>query len=137
MAHILAFIMALIALVGAPGGNTAQDAFTIDLTLESEGVYQIFYTYYLDGASCGMGAIADLDGAELTGKSDLAISLTQALLESDDPSGFSIDFSLYGQGDAHEAGTTNQVSIDAEYGGRYAVAISGSEADGFSARLTE
>lgn len=143
--RILQLAMALLMLIypASDAGVTAPDAadesaFSIDLICRSEGIYQVFYTYYIDGQSCGMGAVADLDGGVLTPESELTLSFPQALFdEGADVSGFSIDFSPYGQGDTSELGTTAQVYIPAEYGGRYAILLTGSAADGFSAQLMQ
>ncbi len=115
-----------------------EGAFSIDLVCQSEAIYQIFYTYYIDGTSCGMGAVADLDGGALTPETELRLTFPQALFdEGADLSGFSIDFSPYGQGDTSELGTTAQLHIDAELGGHYTVLFTGSVAEGFSAELVE
>ena len=113
-------------------------AFSIDLICRSEDVYQIFYTYYIDGQSCGIGALADLDGGMLTPESELTLTFPVGLFEAGaDVSRFSIDFSPYGQGDIYELGTTNQVYINAEYGGHYTIELTGSAAEGFTAELIE
>lgn len=128
---------AALVLSGCSREEPAEErSFAIDLTCESAGVYQIFYTYYIDGVSCGIGGVADLDGGELTDKSDLTIVFPEGLFEENgDISKFSIDFSPYGEGDTSELGTTNRLEIDAEYGQTYAVRFSGDTADGFSAAL--
>ena len=93
-------------------------------------------SFLLDGVSCGIGGVADLDGGELTDKSDLTIAFPEGLFEENgDISKFSIDFSPYGEGDTSELGTTNRLEIAAEYGQTYAVRFSGDAAGGFSAAL--
>ena len=64
-ALLLALALCLTACAGA--NETAEaDSFTIRLACESEGVYQVFYTYYIGGEERGMGGVADLDGAALS-----------------------------------------------------------------------
>ena len=118
------------------GGETAADSFTLNIACESEGIYQIFYTFYLDGEEMGMGGMADLDGGPL-GEEPLSITFTSDQLEGGSPAGFSIDFSPYGENDTAEISTTEPVSIDASYGKSYTVRFYGSREEGFAAELVE
>ena len=61
--------------------------------------------------------------------------LSRAYLDGADPIGFSIDFSPYAEGRIIPLGTTDQVSIPAQYGACYTVILSGDEATGFQAEL--
>ena len=121
---------------GKGGGGTPADSFTLNVECESEGIYQIFYTFYLDGEEMGMGGMADLDGAPL-GEDPLSVTFTSDQLEGGDPAGFSIDFSPYGENDTAEIATTEPVSIDAAYGESYTVRFYGSREAGFAAELVE
>lgn len=134
---VLAAVLLLVFCLAACGGqNAAEDAFTIRVVCESDGIWQIFYSCYLDGEYCGMGGVADLDGGELTEETDLSISFTRSFLGQDaDISQFSMDFSPYGQDDTSEIGTTNRVAIRAEYGQSYMVFLSGDRDSGFQAAL--
>ena len=79
--------------------------------------------------------MADLDGEELTAESELVPCFSRAYLDGADPIGFSIDFSPYAEGRTTPLGTTDQVSIPAQYGACYTVILSGDEATGFQAEL--
>ena len=109
---------ALALLAAGCGSKPAEDAFTVEVRCESQGVYQLYYTYYLDGESCGMGGKARLDGRE-------------------DIRTFAIDFSPYGKDDVREIGTTNRLEIPAEYGKRWVVVFSGDRETGYTAQLQE
>lgn len=112
-----------------------EDAFQVQVICESSGIQQIFWSCYLDGVPYGSGGMADLNGEELTAESELIPSFSRTYLEGADPVGFSIDFSPYGEGSPTPLGTTDQVSIPAQYGERYTVVLSGDEAAGFRAEL--
>ena len=58
----------------------AQDAVTIQLVCQSEDVYQIFYSTYLEGEEYGQGGWADMDGKALTSETSLTASFEQRLL---------------------------------------------------------
>ena len=94
----------------------AQDAVTIQLVCQSEDVYQIFYSTYLEGEAYGQGGWADLDGKALTPETSLTASFDKEYFEGKDISTLSMDFSPYGEGDTVELATTEQVAIPAEYG---------------------
>ena len=111
--------------------------FTVKVRCESTGIYQIFYTCYIDGESCGMGGMADLNGGEITAETDLTLTFTESYLEGKDISRFAIDFSPYGKDDTSEIATTEKVYIDAEYGNTYTVVISRDEDSGFTAQLQD
>ena len=111
--------------------------FTVKVRCESTGIYQIFYTCYFDGESCGMGGMADLNGGEITAETDLTLTFTESYLEGKDISRFAIDFSPYGKDDTSEIATTEKVYIDAEYGNTYTVVLSGDEDSGFTAQLQD
>ena len=131
------FLLLSLGLTGCNGGGeTAADSFTLNVECESEGIYQIFYTFYLDGEEMGMGGMADLDGAPL-GEDPLSVTFTSDQLEGGGPAGFSIDFSPYGENDTAEIATTEPVSIDAAYGESYTVRFYGSREAGFAAELVE
>ena len=107
----------------------AQDAVTIQLVCQSEDVYQIFYSTYLEGEAYGQGGWADLDGKSLTASFD------KEYFEGKDISTLSMDFSPYGEGDTVELATTEQVPIPAEYGETYTILFTGDEESGFTAQL--
>ena len=108
--------------------------FTVKVRCESTGIYQIFYTCYIDGESCGMGGMADLNGGEITAETDLTLTFTESYLEGKDISRFAIDFSPYGKDDTSEIATTEKVYIDAEYGNTYTVVVWGGEETGVNAQ---
>ena len=141
-----AAVMALsAALLGLAGCETAaknatheldaQDAVTIQLVCQSEDIYQIFYSTYLEGRAYGQGGWADLDGKALTPETDLTASFDKDYFEGQDISTLSMDFSPYGEGDTAEIATTPQVSIPAKYGEHYIIVFSGDEETGFTAQL--
>ena len=61
---------------GVQRGDHVRGRFTVRVVCESDGVWQIFYSCYLDGEYYGMGGMADLDGVELTEDTDLSVSFT-------------------------------------------------------------
>ena len=117
-------------------GNEKENSFTVKVVCESPEIQQIFYTYYIGGASRGMGGMADLEGETLTEATDLTLTFLPASFEEgDDLSAFSIDFSPYGAGDTEEMATTAPLAIPAAYGERYTVIFSGDRETGFRAEL--
>lgn len=135
---LAAAVLLTLCLAACSAETTSEDAFTVRVVCESDGVWQIFYSCYLDGEYYGMGGMADLDGVELTEDTDLSVSFTRSFLGEDaDLSQFSIDFSPYGENDTSEIGTTNQVAINAEYGQSYTVVLSGDRESGLQAELQE
>ena len=135
--RILAVVL-LLALCLTACGAPAQEAFTVRVVCESQDVYQIFYTCYLNGERWSMGGMADYDGAVLTAESDLALVFSKSGFEgAEDVSGFAIDFSPYGKDDTAEIATTETISIAAEYGESYTVRFYGDRASGFRAELLE
>lgn len=115
----------------------AQDAVTIQLVCQSEDVYQIFYSTYLEGEEYGQGGWADMDGKALTPETPLAASFGKDYFEDKDLSTLSMDFSPYGEGDTVELATTEQVDIPAKYGETYTILFIGDEESGFTAQLQE
>lgn len=113
----------------------AQDAVTIQLVCQSQDVYQIFYSTYLEGEAYGQGGWADLDGKALTPETSLTASFDKEYFEGKDISTLSMDFSPYGEGDTVELATTEQVAIPAEYGETYTILFTGDEENGFTAQL--
>lgn len=125
----------LLSFLAACGGG-AEDAFTVRVICESQGIYQIFYTCYIGEESVGTGGMADLEGGELTAESDLALTFPASYFEEGaDLAQFSMDFSPYGEGDTSEIATTEKVAIPAVFGETYTVIFSGDEAEGFQAVL--
>lgn len=114
-----------------------QDAVTIQLVCQSEDVYQIFYSTYLEGEEYGQGGWADMDGKALTSKTSLTASFDKDYFDGKDLSTLSMDFSPYGEGDTVELATTEQVAIPAEYGQTYTILFTGDEESGFTAQLQE
>ena len=52
------FLLLSLGLTGCNGGGeTAADSFTLNIACESEGIYQIFYTFYLDGEELDVEAL--------------------------------------------------------------------------------
>ena len=115
----------------------AQDAVTIQLVCQSEDVYQIFYSTYLEGEEYGQGGWADMDGKALTSETSLTASFDKDYFDGKDLSTLSMDFSPYGEGDTVELATTEQVDIPAKYGETYTILFSGDEESGFIAQLQE
>ena len=105
------------------------------LGCQSEDVYQIFYSTYLEGEAYGQGGWADLDGKALTPETSLTASFDKEYFEGKDISTLSMDFSPYGEGDTVELATTEQVAIPAEYGETYTILFTGDEESGFTAQL--
>ena len=133
-------LMAVLALClvacSAPREEVVEDSFTLRFACESEGVYQIFYTYCVGGERRGMGGAADLDGKELSPDAPLEVPLFRASFEEgDDLSAFSIDLSPYGKDDTAARGTTAPLAFPAQWGGTYTIVLSGDEANGFTASL--
>lgn len=138
MKKIILCILSLLFLVTALTAcseKTVDDAITIKVICESKELYQIYYTCYVDDIKCNSGGWADLDGGEITEKTDLSAVMNKELLEKDDISHFSIDFSPYGKNDTSEIATTDKIYIDAEYGKSYTIIFSGDREHGFKAEL--
>ncbi len=136
-AAVLAALILALALCSC-GGNSAagSDSFAVNIVCQSENVYQIFYSCYIDGEYFGMGGMADLDGNKLSADSELQLVFTKAYFEGlEDPSGFSLTLSPYGENDTSEIGTSNCVYIYAQYGESYTVVFSGDAESGFTAAL--
>ena len=132
----MAVLALCLAACAAPQEEVADDSFTLRLVCESEGMYQIFYTYYIDGVRRGMGGAADLDGGELSPDAPLEVPLPSAYFEEgDDLSAFSIDLSPYGKDDTAARGTTAPLAFPVQWGGTYTIILSGDEASGFTASL--
>ena len=115
----------------------AQDAVTIQLVCQSEDVYQIFYSTYLEGEEYGQGGWADMDGKALTSETSLTASFDKDYFDGKDLSTLSMDFSPYGEGNTVELATTEQVDIPAKYGETYTILFTGDEESGFTAQLQE
>ena len=115
----------------------AQDAVTIQLVCQSEDVYQIFYSTYLEGEEYGQGGWADMDDKALTSETSLTASFDKDYFDGKDLSTLSMDFSPYGEGDTVELATTEQVDIPAKYGETYTILFTGDEESGFTAQLQE
>ena len=62
----------------------AQDAVTIQLVCQSEDVYQIFYSTYLEGEEYGQGGWADMDGKALTSETSLTASFDKDYFDGKD-----------------------------------------------------
>lgn len=134
-ALLLALVLCLTACAGTDEAAQA-DSFAIRIACESEGVYQVFYTYYIDGERRGMGGVADLDGKELSPDAPLEFPILKEYFEDGDGfSAFSIDFSPYGEGDTVEMGTTAPLEFAVSWGGTYTVVLSGDAESGFTAEL--
>ena len=135
-ALLLALALCLTACAGTNEAVKEADSFTIRLACESEGVYQVFYTYYVGGERRGMGGVADLDGAALSADAPLEFPILKEYFEDgDDLSAFSIDFSPYGEGDTVEIGATAPLEFPVSWGETYTVVLSGDRESGFTAEL--
>lgn len=123
--------------VSACGQDTtpAEDSFTVQVLCESKGIYQLFYSCYLGDAQYSSGAMADLDGNEITADTDLTLVFSRSFFEESDLSRFAMDFSPYGKDDVSEIATTERVSFAAEYGKTYTIVFSGDREQGFQATL--
>ena len=115
----------------------AQDAVTIQLVCQSEDVYQIFYSTYLEGEEYGQGGWADMDGKALTPETSRTASFDKDYFDGKDLSTLSMDFSPYGEGDAGELATTEQVDSPAKDGETYTILFTGDGESGFTAQLQE
>lgn len=134
---VLAALLALTitACGGAPAAQPGEDAFSIKVICESEGIYQIFYSCYLQDEYYAQGGIADLDGKEITAESDLTLTFPRSYFEGEAISGFAIEFSPYGKDDTSELATTEKVRFAPAYGKTYSIRFSGDKKTGFQARL--
>lgn len=116
--------------------NEDENGFTVKVFCQSRGIYQIYWTCYLDGERWGSGGMADLEGNEITEQTDLTLHFPRDYFEvKEDVSGFSIDFSPYGKSDTSEISTTEPVKISAEYGKTYTILFSGDRTIGFKGIL--
>ena len=132
-------LIVMTAVLSACGGTAGKEqSFIVRVDCQSKDIYQIYYTYYINGERRGMGGMADLEGGAITEDSDLAITFSSTSFDLDDDIGtFSIDFSPYGKNDTAEITTTAPVQISAAYGETYTVTFSGSRGNGFQAILEE
>ena len=97
-------------------------SFKVELVIDTEGVYKVFYSGYIDGVRSCSGAQADLDGNELEPGRVMEYELTSYLFDEDaDLSKFSIDFSPFDNESQYELGRTNEVTFPAEYGQTYRI----------------
>ena len=115
-----------------------DDTFAVRLICESQDIYRIYYSCYLDGAYYSMGGVADLDGKALTEEAPMTIYFPKSYFDgAEDISTFSMDFSPYGENDTSELATTARLSIPAAYGTCCTVVFSGDREAGFTAALQE
>ena len=115
-----------------------DDTFAVRLICESQDIYRIYYSCYLDGAYYSMGGMADLDGEALDAESPMTIYFPKSYFDgAEDISTFSMDFSPYGENDTSELATTARLSIPAAYGTCCTVVFSGDRETGFTAALQE
>lgn len=115
-----------------------DDTFAVRLICESQDIYRIYYSCYLDGAYYSMGGVADLDGKTLTEEAPMTIYFPKSYFDgAEDISTFSMDFSPYGESDTSELATTARLSIPAAYGTCCTVVFSGDRETGFTAALQE
>ena len=115
-----------------------DDTFAVRLICESQDIYRIYYSCYLDGAYYSMGGVADLDGKALTEEAPMTIYFPKSYFDgAEDISTFSMDFSPYGESDTSELATTARLSIPAAYGTCCTVVFSGDRETGFTAALQE
>ena len=120
----------LLAACRAEGG--AESTVTVELVCQSEGIGQIFYSWYIGGDYRGSGGVADLDGVAIEPGRVFSIPFGPGAFETgDDPSRFSLDLSPYGPGDTHELATVGPVSLPAEEGGHLTVVLAGDKEKGF------
>ncbi len=134
--NTLIILLIISILLITSGCSKPSDSFTLLIICESKGIYQIFFTSYVNDEKWAIGGISSVDHLELSADAPLKKEFSKAYFEGqEDISGFSIDFSPYRKDDLHEAGTTNVLHINAEYGKVYTVVISGDALTGFSAKL--
>lgn len=68
-----------------------DDTFAVRLICESQDIYRIYYSCYLDGAYYSMGGVADLDGKALDAESPMTIYFPRSYFDgAEDISSFSI-----------------------------------------------
>lgn len=104
---------------------------------ESEDIYKIFYTMYVDDQKYSTGGFSDLDGNVITDKTDLSFSFSKDYFEGNDISKISFEFSPYGKDDVEEIGITNKLKINAKYGNEYVITFSGDRESGFKAEVMD
>ena len=122
----------------APPEAVPDDTFAVRLICESQDIYRIYYSCYLDGAYYSMGGVADLDGKALTEEAPMTIYFPKSYFDgAEDISTFSMDFSPYGESDTSELATTARLSIPAAYGTCCTVVFSGDRETGVTAALQE
>lgn len=103
-------------------------SFKVELVVDTEGAYKVFYSGYINGVRSCSGAQADLDGNELEPGRVLEYELTSYLFDEDaDLSKFSIDFSPFDNESQYELGRTNEVAFPAEYGQTYRIHLTQDE----------
>lgn len=117
--------------------SAGEEDLTLRVVCQSPEVYQLYYTLYLDGEEYCQGGWGDIDGAPLTGQSDLTALFPQGYFEGRDLSGLAVDLSPYGEGDTREITTTPPVELPAQYGGCYTILFTGDEEQGFTAQMQE
>ena len=112
----------IIVVLGMRGADKEASSFKVELVVDTEDVYSVYYTGYIDGARSCSGANADLDGNELELGRVLEYEFTSALFDlGADLSKFSIDFSPFDNEGQYELGRTNEVTFPAEYGQTYRI----------------
>ena len=131
----------LLTACAAPPGEAEEipdDTFAVRLICESQDIYRIYYSCYLDGAYYSMGGVADLDGKALTEEAPMTIYFPKSYFDgAEDISTFSMDFSPYGENATPELATTARLSIPAAYGTCCTVVFSGDRETGFTTALQE
>lgn len=121
-------LVLLFGILAGCGAETETPSFTVELVVDIEGAYSVYYTSYIDGVRASSGADADVDGNKLEPGRVLEYKFTPALFDEDaDLSKFSIDFSPFDNESAYEMGRTNEVAFSAEYGQTYRIHLTGDE----------
>lgn len=139
---IIGWIIILIGIVVAISiilisSNKDNEMVTFKIKCESQDIYQIFYTMYIDNEYYSKGGMADLEGNVITSETDLTISFAKDYFEGKDISKISFTFSPYGKDDIEEISTTDMLKINAEYGETYNIIFSGDKENGFKAELKD
>lgn len=130
------FLLGFVVLWVVPGMiDSSNQKVSFKVVCESEEIYRIFYTMYLEGEYYSMGGMADLDGGVLTPESELELTFVEGYFDGKDISELEFEFSPYGKDDEEEIGTTNRLAIEAKYGDEYVIVFSGDEESGFKAEL--
>ncbi len=141
-----------VSCVGCTGSSSEvtaeQDEVLLEVTLETEDeIYMVSYDTFIDGDMVNGGETGNVNGSAIT--DNVYISLTEDdFPEGSDLSALSIQFYIAyttdNAGDIESAANhdgqdivSNELSIEAAYGNKYSIVISGGKESGYAASLAE